>query len=107
MLIVWSGYGFLSAVIFVAGTVAGLVLDENVTAVGNYGIVLGLLLAAGVNWAVGIRFNNPSKDKELIDPKTGGCVMLRRRHTLFWIPMQYWSVLPLVLAVSTIIKQWR
>ncbi len=36
---------------------------------------------------------------ELIDPKTGGRVVLRRRRTLFWVPMQYMSGVLLFVAV--------
>ena len=55
------------------------------------GLVAGLLAAAVVNWFVGIRLNN-RPGRELIDAKTGERVVLRRRHSLFFVPMQWWSV---------------
>ncbi|MGU3358896.1 hypothetical protein ACLBWX_01040 [Methylobacterium sp. M6A4_1b] len=40
---------------------------------------------------------NGRPGRELIDPRTGERVVLRAWHTLFWIPMQYYSVLLLLL----------
>jgi hypothetical protein len=72
MLFIWSGWGIV--VIPVA---------------------LGTAVAAAT-WIVGRRLNT-TPPRALIDPATNARVLLRRRHTLFWVPAQYWSV-PVALA---------
>ena len=48
---------------------------------------------------VGRRRLNGASGRALMDPATGEQVLLIKRHTLFWIPMQYWSAPMLLLAV--------
>lgn len=106
-MIIWSGYGVLSVLIAFAGVVLGAAGIEPLiegAALGlppGTGLALGLALAAVANWFVGVRLNG-RPGRELIDPKTGGRVVIRRRHALFWIPMQYYSVLFALLAVAAL-----
>lgn len=58
-------------------------------------------MAAIVNWFVGVRLNN-RPGRELIGTKTGQRVVLRRRNTLFFVPMQFWSVPLLVLGSASL-----
>ena len=96
-MIVWSGLGVLVIVIVavVGGAVAALVGAVLGTApaeqLGGLGFGLGGLAAAAVNWLVGRRLNSGA-GRVLLDPATGQQVVLRRRHSLFFIPMQWWSV---------------
>lgn len=96
-MIIWSGWGFLSVVIAVVVgglTTALTVLGLEKLGLGTWtgmGLVAGLAAAALVNWLVGIRLNQ-RPGRELIDAKTGERVVLRKRHSLFFIPMQWWSV---------------
>ena len=93
-MIVWSGWGFLAVVIAIAGAVIGqIVLGDR------YGIGIGFLLAAAVNFMVGRKLNNPSNDKIVVDEQTGERIALKSRSTLFFIPMEYWSILLVGVAV--------
>jgi hypothetical protein len=100
--IVWTGWGILVVAFAGAALVLGLVLDQ---AVGFRTGLAELLAAAGV-WFVGVRLN-VGRDRTLVDPASGEQVVLRRRHTLFWIPMQYWAVLVAAGAVALFISAIR
>ena len=112
-MIIWSGWGVLSALIIVLSFVGGVVLDLQLTKVGvpaPTGILLAWLAGAALNWVVGQRLNG-KPGRELIDARTGQRVLLVPNHTLFWIKMQYYSVVMLLLgalvAVSTLSRAPR
>jgi hypothetical protein len=100
MLFIWSGFGFLTPVIGVGVTMVGTMIGALLHVPFNYSFALGLLIAAAVNWYVGSKLNDPNKDGTVIDQKTGRQLVLRRRHKLFFIPMQYFSILAVVAAVA-------
>ncbi|SFU76115.1 hypothetical protein SAMN02799631_02164 [Methylobacterium sp. 174MFSha1.1] len=104
-MIIWSGWGMLSALIAAAGLVGSVLLDPALARVGiptPSGVVLVWIVAAAFNWWLGTRLNN-RPGRELVDPRTGQTVVLRRRHTLFWIPMQYYSVLMVLLGALSVL----
>lgn len=102
MLFIWSGWGILAVpVIIGTAVVVGALGGFALRAVGHpdlmfLAVSLGLFAAAGANWVVGRRLNG-APPRELVDPATNQRVLLRRRHALFWVPIQYWS-LPVALA---------
>jgi hypothetical protein len=108
MIIIWSGWGILVVVFAGAALVVGLVLDQAVGFRAAHPWLTGLaeLLAAAGVWYVGVRLNT-ANDRTLLDPATGEQVVLRRRHTFFWIPMQYWAVLVAAGAVALFISAIR
>ena len=102
-MVIWSGLGILALVFAVLGAIGGAGLVNSTGGLGlglpeDVGIALGLGVAAVVNWFVGVGLNRRA-GRELIDAQTGERVVLRRRHRLFWVPMQYWSVVMAVFAV--------
>ncbi|AWN51780.1 hypothetical protein [Methylobacterium sp. 17Sr1-1] len=104
-MIIWSGWGMLSALIAAAGLVGSVLLDPALARTGiptPTGVVLVWIAAATFNWWLGTRLNN-RPGRELVDPRTGQIVILRRRHTLFWIPMQYYSVLMVLLGALSVL----
>lgn len=94
-MIVWSGLGFLVAVIgfgcllgtelFVEGTLG----EEYYLAHAWPGLV-GCLVGGAIIWFLG-QFLNTRGTKTLVDPETGEEVPVRGRHSFFFIPMQYWG----------------
>ncbi|RRB02835.1 hypothetical protein [Larkinella rosea] len=98
-MIVWSGLGFLSAVIVIVCTA---IFNSVLTSV-SYHTSIGLVVAAAINWWVGTNLNS-GEGRLLKDEETGEMIRFKRNHTLFWIPMQWWSVAFLLLAVSLIFK---
>lgn len=109
-MIIWSGWGALSVLIAGVALVLSVLVDPALARFGiptPTGVVALWLSAAALNWIVGTRLN-ARPDRELVDPRTGQTVILRARHTLFRIPMQYLSVLMLLLGVLAAIEQvWR
>ena len=106
-MIVWSGWGFLTVLFAVSGAVLGNalkpVLDRSfVHLPGSTGLAVGLLAAACVNWLVGMRLNR-APGRDIIDAKAGQRLVFRRPNSLFWIPMQYVSVLMLIAAVLAVL----
>lgn len=59
-------------------------------------MLMGGVLSA-VIWQFGRWLNDGSKDRDVIDKKTGQEITLRRRHTFFLVPVEYWSVIYAVL----------
>jgi hypothetical protein len=56
-------------------------------------VATGLAVFAGavLVWLLGRKLNG-QPGKILLDPETGQTVEIRKRHTLFWIPMQWISL---------------
>jgi len=111
-MVVWTGYGLLTVLIaFVLGAVGEGVVQPALRGVAagfpsGTGLAIGLVVAAVVNWLVGTLLNR-HPGREPIDPRTGQPVVLRQRHTLLFIPMQFWSVVLLVAGIVCIIVPSR
>jgi hypothetical protein len=90
--IVWQGWGFLSILIPILCTLPFAGLHHGV------GLGIGLVLGAAINAYVGHRLNN-RPGKTYIDKSTGAEVIVRKANTLFFVPMQYVSVLWFVLGI--------
>ncbi|GJD95871.1 hypothetical protein [Methylobacterium iners] len=104
-MIIWSGWGALTALIAGAALFGSILLDPALARLGvptPTGVVLVWVAAAVLNWILGTRLNN-RPGRELVDPRTGQVVVLRPRHTLFWIPMQYYSVLLLLIGALAVL----
>ncbi|ONG51801.1 hypothetical protein BKE38_15660 [Pseudoroseomonas deserti] len=104
-MIIWQGWGILTVLILggvpAAGMAALFAVLGPKPAPLTFSIVVMLMVLLGglANWWVGRRLNG-GPGRELIDARTGQRVILRPRHSLFWIPMQYWSVLSLLAALG-------
>ncbi|WP_426959477.1 hypothetical protein [Muricoccus radiodurans] len=102
-MIVWRGWGILTVVIgpAVCVLVASLLSEwfGGVPGFAGWPAVLGLLAAAAANWSAG-RWFNGRPGRELVDARTGQRVVLRQVNDLFWIPMQWWSVPIVLLAIA-------
>jgi hypothetical protein len=66
----------------------------------HFGGPVGLLLSGAALWFLGRKLNDPAKDRILFDPQTGEEVRSARRHTLFWLRMEYWGVLVVIIGVA-------
>ncbi|MDP8170941.1 hypothetical protein QJU96_06535 [Pasteurella skyensis] len=93
MFIIWQGFGFLAALIplIIFAAVQSILVA---TSFGAYIFDIAATLSAIAVWLVGSKLNG-GKGKELIDPETNETVILKKKHTLFWIPMQ-WFAIPLI-----------
>jgi hypothetical protein len=107
LMIIWSGWGFLVALIGVGsffGTqlvVNSLMQDDQFYQTNGWPKLVAFVVAALITWPVGRAFNRKGPDRELVDENTGERVVLSSGggHSLFFIPMEYWAPIFLVLGV--------
>ncbi len=109
-MIIWSGWGFLGFLIPVAITFATALLVELINGKGyaalhNWPTGLGLLLSAAALYLLSQRLNAPGRT--LVDPNTGQAIVLRRRHTLFFIPLQWIAVIIAVAGLYFLVAPKR
>lgn len=87
-MIVWSGHGYLVALmtflssLFMEFGVEAIVKDEGYYQRAGWPLAAALCLAGVFSFVAGSALNG---DKG--EPDAGP----RNRHTLFWIPMQWWG----------------
>lgn len=91
-MVIWRGWGVLVLIEFaiVFAVIRELGFEEPVS-----GLASGAVAALAI-WFTGRWFNNPAKDRVVVDAQTGAAMRLVSRHSLFWIPMQWWA-LPVAL----------
>jgi hypothetical protein len=108
-MIIWSGWGFLVAVIVFATSLAmefvteALVGDNRFYQVQAWPLALALTISGVIIWKVGIHFQARGA-QVVIDKATGQELTLAGEHRFFFVPMHYWgpvliafAVLPLIL----------
>ena len=103
-MIIWSGLGFLVAVI----TFGCLLLTEFATRAAfhddhyyqahGWTKLAAFLVAALIVWPLG-RYLRAKPARVLVDPATGEQVVFKRNHALFFIPMEYWAPILVVLGM--------
>jgi hypothetical protein len=59
-------------------------------------VAIAILLSIPIVWLTGSRINSAKHTRILIDQQTGQEVVFGPRHSLFFIPMQYWALIFLV-----------
>jgi hypothetical protein len=102
-MIVWKGWGFLA---FAIPLICALLMQFGIDSYfgdgfytkASWSLPLALFLSSAFVFSVGYKVNN-KEGKLLIDPETNEKMLLKTTHSLFWIPMQYWSVIIVGLSV--------
>ncbi len=102
-MIVWQGFGLAAVLIpiltyVVTVKLLRVMLSVAYTDTHAWPGALGTFLGAGLVLWLGIALDKPGRT--LVDPKTGQAVVLRRKHTLFWIPLQYLAAILAVVALG-------
>ena len=101
MFIVWNGRGFLVIPVVIIGAVAGTAIAEfDPTARWpRMFAVLGTSLAL---FGLGLLLNR----KQLVGrDQYGNAVVASAGHSLYWIPVQYWSAIALVIGTILVFKK--
>jgi outer membrane lipoprotein SlyB len=99
---VFSGWGFVIVPLcFLLGAGLGGAIDGAIeSGTGQPSKVIGLLLGgiigSAICWFWGNKINNADDDQVLVDKRTGREVVLKSRHTLMFIPVQYYAFLLLL-----------
>jgi hypothetical protein len=103
-MIIWSGLGFLVAVItFLLLLTAeyateSLFQDESYYQAHGWPKLLAFFLAAVVVWPLG-KFLNRRQGKVVIEKETGKEVLVKPNHSLFFIRIEYWGPILLILGI--------
>jgi hypothetical protein len=102
--IIWKGWGFLVAVIGFGCLLLSELAVEAVLGDSDYYQAHGwpkfaaFAVAAALVWFVSKRLNaRPAK--VLLDPETGRQVILKPSHSLFFVRMEYWAPIFVVLGI--------
>jgi hypothetical protein len=100
-MIIWTGYGFLSPLIPMAGYAGVVKLCQktyglNYTQSHSWPGALGTALGAVVLWMVAEKLSPPLRT--LVDTATGETVVMKRKNTFFFIPMNYFAGLMVLVA---------
>lgn len=98
-MIVWSGWGLLVVILAIPASIAATIVGGVFNAlVPLEKPLLASIIGAiwGVSWGVscivvGRRINDPQKDRLVVDPNTNQKILIKKRSTLFWIPIEYWG----------------
>ena len=106
MIVIWSGRGLVAGVVgFACLILTQLAVDagthdERFFTNHGWPKLVGLWLAAAVVWPLG-RALNRRTERRLLDPTSGQRVVVRSGggHSLFFVPVQHWSVIYLLLGV--------
>lgn len=105
-MIIWTGRGFLVAVIVFLLSLGAEFGVESASGNDNYyqihawPLALALFTSGVISWLLGNRFNS-EKGRVVIDKETGQEIVIGGPdHTLFFIKMQYWGPILMLIAVS-------
>jgi hypothetical protein len=95
-MVVWTGWGILAGLIWAASLFLTQLFIDPVYEAGYYTAnvwpkIVASLLSAPIIWLVG-RWMNGSPQSQ--SRRQNGAA-----HTLFWIPMEYWGLIFLVIGV--------
>jgi hypothetical protein len=107
-MIIWSGWGFMVAVLVFALSLAtelgveSYFGDDRYYQTHAWPLAAALLVAAAVTWLWGSRLNR-GPGRTVIDKQTGREEVIGGpgRHRLFFVPMQYWGP---ILAVGALVS---
>ena len=99
-MIVWRGWGILSIVIALAAMAAvGMTTSLPANSwTWRWHAAVALLVGAGVNFWAGWRLNR--RGRLVVDGASGRHFEVRGRHDLFFIPMEYWTVVFVIGAAA-------
>jgi membrane protein YqaA with SNARE-associated domain len=89
-MVIWNGWGVLGFLLFaLAWTAADSLQSHVLKPYGSYGAAAVLLLGGIANWFIGEALNRPLHTARWRD-----------RHSLFWIPMEWWSLVFIGMAIA-------
>ena len=102
-MIVWQGFGFLGVLIPILSYMLTVKMFQGALGVPftdthSWPGALGTLIGAGLVWLIARMLNSPGRT--LIDPVTGETVVLRKKHTFFFVPINYIAAVMAVVAIG-------
>lgn len=96
MVFIWSGLGILSIVVFFVVFIGSInLLPDHLQ---SYCFPFAALIAGIFSWYFGNRWNNKT-EKILLNKEEGKIIVQTKRHSLFWIKMEYWGIIFPLIAI--------
>ena len=105
-MVIWKGWGILALIVPVVIMLASQWLSGmlGVSDLSHPGVVaLVCFVSAIVVWFVGKKLNG-APEKILLDAESGEEVRIKPQHSLFWIPMQWFSLVWVAYGIAGL---WR
>jgi len=108
---VWSGLGFLVAIVgvlalvgtqMISGAVSG---NEYFYQENQWVILVGMIAAAVVTFALNSTLLKP-KSQTVIDKETRQEVVLQKNHSLFFIPTKWWPIIFIVIGLVAAVMSY-
>jgi len=102
MVIFWRGYGPLVilfailAVVIASYSSNSITNDQHFAATHLWVNGIALVISGVLSFIVGIRLNGGS-GRVLVDPKTRQRLIYKKKHDIFFIPMQYWAIVVIIV----------
>ncbi|MFZ6657840.1 hypothetical protein [Undibacterium sp. TJN19] len=108
MFIVWQGAGFTAVLVPFLFALGGNYLIDEWMGKGYYSShswapAVSLAISAAVVWFIGYSLKK-FPPTEHIDPKTNQIVQVFEKHTIFWIPLQYFALVLAAFSVYILLK---
>ncbi|MCW8919153.1 MAG: hypothetical protein OQL08_10110 [Gammaproteobacteria bacterium] len=102
-MVVWKGWGILALIIplvisLATGSTLGSYYGENFYKDSTWAMPLVLCVSSVIVFMVGYKINS-KLGKIVIDPENNEQIELKTTHSMFWIPLQYWSLIILAMAI--------
>jgi len=95
-MIIWTRLGFLGLLIPVLLYIAVKKFSDIFFGLGHFSsnqtMGLAFILGAPIVWFLGKKLNS-KEPRELVDPKTNERILIKERHTIFWMPMEFFAVI--------------
>ena len=103
-MIVWQGFGFLVLIVAIAAlalmeyVVRTLTADAFYYNTHGWPKLVAFWIAAAAIYGIA-RFFESRPGRVMTDKQTGQQVVLRQAHSLFFVPMKYWTFVFLALGL--------
>ena len=105
MIVIWTGWGgiFVVLIPFLLALFADLI---GLNLYNDFILGLVLIISGTAIWFLG-KHMNKGEEKTLHDVETGEQVQMstKNRHTLFFIPIQYWGIILGAFALINVVVQ--
>lgn len=103
MILVWTRLGFLIPIIFIAiaiiiFSISSSIFTQEYIESARWLFSLMFLISGIIYWFLGNLLNN-KKSKKMIDPQTNRVVFIKKRHNFFFIPIQYWLFIMIIIGI--------
>ena len=95
-MVIWSGRGILIVLIFfLIGIIFAPLVPKDYW---NYVFAFASFVTAAFSWFFGDQWNN-EEGRVATDNNTGQKLIIRRKHSLFFIKMQYWGIILSIIGI--------